>query len=276
MTGFFRRGLQVFASALPPALALLCLFPPLAGAQEGGSSLVREERVETGRFGVEEPESPGAAPQGEPEFSTQWLYLGLRAGPSLRFYTPTGDIPYTGGDTFAPSMDAAFQANFQFLSFLSLQGEVVFTWDSASRWAYNLVTTEGNEKEIDRYTWNYNSLSLQFPLTARLNFYPGRFRVSPFLGTYFLLPLGDLTVKSSQGGGEESGAYGYSLPLGLLGGLNGALKVGPGWIFADLRYAADLGELEPEGGERQYRRSMVSFTMGYELGFFTRKGRNHE
>jgi hypothetical protein len=63
-----------------------------------------------------------------------------------------------------------------------------------------------------------------------------------------------------------------------LGGLSGALKLGPGLIFAELRYAADLGEPEPRDAEiRAYRRSMASLTLGYELGFFVKKGgTNHE
>jgi hypothetical protein len=53
--------------------------------------------------------------------------------------------------------------------------------------------------------------------------------------------------------------------------------MGPGAIIADLRYAADLGSLEAKnGGIEAFRRGMISLTVGYELGFFTRKGGSRE
>jgi hypothetical protein len=58
--------------------------------------------------------------------------------------------------------------------------------------------------------------------------------------------------------------------VGFLGGLSGAMKFGPGMIIADLRYAADLGDFEARD-TKIFRRSMVSFTVGYELGFFTKQ-----
>ncbi|MDR1972992.1 MAG: hypothetical protein LBQ46_13855 [Treponema sp.] len=241
-------------------LLVCCLLPLAAFAQT-------EEWVETGRFGAEEPVL-NEAPAGFNGLRDRWLYLGFRVGPSLRFYTPSGDTPYTGGDTHAPSLDTALQANVRILSFLSFQAEAVFTWDSASIWAYR----PGSNNEIDRYTWDYSAYSLQFPLTLHLNFYPRRFRVSPFLGTYLLVSLGDLEVGNSLGGGKEAYAQRFSLPLGLVGGLNAAMKLGPGMIFTDLRYAADLGRLKIDDQNiQEYRRSMVSFTLGYEFGLFTKK-----
>jgi hypothetical protein len=184
-------------------------------------------------------------------------------------YTPTDDTPYTGGDAFGFALDTALQASVQILPFLSVQGELVFTWDRASRWDY-FHTISG---ERDRFTWDYTSFSLMFPLVAKLNFYPGKFRVSPFLGLYFLVPLGDIQISESLTNGKESSSYRYSPPVGLLGGLSGAMKLGPGMIFADLRYAADLGEAEPAGDIKTYLRSMGSLTFGYEWAFFTKKGR---
>jgi hypothetical protein len=253
-----------------PALLLallLCRLAPFAIAQ----TTQTEERIDTGRFGTEEAESSGS-PEGK-GLDTEWLYLGLRVGPSLRFYTPSGDTPYTGGDTHAVSLDTALQANVQALPFLSIQGEMIFTWDDASTWAY-LQNPDG---ETSRYTQDYHSFSLQLPLLAKLDFYPGKFRVSPFLGFYYFSPLGEIENTNSRTGEKQSWSYSVSPPLGLLGGLNGAVKLGPGIIFADLRYAADLGESEGPGGEGLYRRSMLSLSLGYEFGFLTKKkGESHE
>jgi hypothetical protein len=262
MKGYFRRKIRR-AALLAALFPLFCICSPFAAAQTR-----TEEEVTTGRFGAEEPEDPGAAAP-EKGLDTDWLYLGVRTGPSLRFYTPSDDTRFTGNDTNAVSMDLAFQVNLKVLSFLSIQAEMVFTWDRASLWAYS------GGSMSDRYSRDYTGFSLQFPLIAQFDFYPGRFRISPFLGVYFLVPLGKLQAESSLNGESRSMDYKFSPPLGLLGGLNGALKFGPGAIVADLRYAADLGKLEAaEGKIQEFKRGMISLTVGYEFGFFTKKRGN--
>jgi hypothetical protein len=223
--------------------------------------------VETGRFGAAEPETEGAGELAR--YRGHWLFMGARVGPSLRFYTPSGDTPYTGGDARSFSLDAALFAALQIVPRLSVQGEVVFTFDRASSWDYSGPTVQN----IDRYAREYTSLSLSFPLTLRWNFYPGRFRLSPFAGFYFLLPLGKMKFSSSLAQTEESLSYKVSPPLGLLGGLSAGLKLGPGMLVADLRYAADLGEPDVRNRNMEtYLRSMISFSLGYEWAFFTKKG----
>jgi hypothetical protein len=252
------------APALLLAALLFCLFSRSASAQTR-----TEEEVIHGRFGAEEPEDPGTT-AAEKGLDTDWLYLGLRAGPSLRFYTPSHDTRFTGGDTYAVSMDLALAANVQVLSFLSIQAEMVFTWDNASLWAYRAGA--GLDR---RYTKDYTAFSLMFPLMVKFDFYPGRFRISPFLGAYLLAPLGKLEASDSLDSESRSLGYKVSPPVGFLGGLGGALKLGPGAIIADLRYAADLGELQATTGNiREFRRGMLSLTVGYEFGFFAKKRGN--
>jgi hypothetical protein len=253
--------------AMPPlvtallAAALLFVIPPLFAETR------TEEEIDTGRFGAEDTVPETAWKEG---LNTEWLYMGFRLGPSMRMYTPSDDTPYTGGDTHAAALELGIQANLQILPFLSIQGEVLFTWDNASVWDYR----RGTNNEL-RYTHDYTAFFLQFPLMVRLDFYPGkqgRVRLSPFAGMYFLAPLGELTVSNSLTNVEASVRYKSSIPLGLLGGVAGAWKVGPGAIIADLRYAADLGSLRGRDiGIREFRRSMVSLTVGYELGFFSKK-----
>jgi hypothetical protein len=267
MKGYFRRKIRGEAlpaawPAAPVLLLLLCLFPPPAAAQTR-----TEEEVDTGRFGAEEPEDSGAVP--EEDINGKWLRLGLRLGPSLRFYTPSDDTPYTGGDTRAVSMDLALQANLRILPFLSVQAEAIFTWDNASLWAYR----KGDNDEVDRYTNDYTVFFLQFPLLVKFDFYPGKFKISPFFGGYCMVPLGNMGASNSLGGGEHSFSWRVSPPLGLLAGISGARKMGPGAIIADLRYAADLGGIEARnGGTEEFMRGAISLTVGYELGFFSRKG----
>ncbi|MDR0655071.1 MAG: hypothetical protein LBG22_02055 [Treponema sp.] len=256
----WKAALPALVTALL-ATALLFAAPRSAFAQTQ-----TEEWVDTGRFGAEEPEEEPAAPQAaEKGLDTDWFYLGLRTGPSLRFYTPSDDTLYTGNDTLSVSMDIALQANVHLLSFLSLQTEMVFTWDNASLWAYT-----GTIAANDRYTRDYTAFSFQFPFIAKFDFYPGSFRLSPFAGIYGLVPLGKLEASVSLNDDKESLSYKISPSMGFLGGLGGGMKFGPGMIIADLRYAADLGDFEA-GGTKIFRRSMISLTVGYELGFFTKK-----
>jgi hypothetical protein len=254
-----RRG----AAAVVLTAALLFRALPSAAAQEE-----TVEWVETGRFGAGEGGPPQIAPM-KPAYTNKRLHLGARLGPSMRIYTPSGDTPFTGRDTMAFSMDAAVQANLQVLSFLSIQGEAVFTLDNASDWIYS----RNPNGQIDRYARDFGSFSLQIPLLVHLNFYPGKFRLSPFFGAYYLAALGRLKTSDSQNNQESSWSYGYNPPFGLAGGLNGAMRLGSGMIFLDLRYTADLGEPTVKMGElKTYRRSMVSFSLGYEFGFFTKRG----
>lgn len=250
---------------------LLCLFPFVVGAQTEESASRTEEWVNTGRFGAEDEEENSSSESAG--YYGHWLYLGARLGPSLRFYTPAGDTPYTGGDTLGIALDTAVFATLQIFHRLSVQGEAVFTWDKAASWDYMGPTVN----EIDRYTREYTSLSLSFPLTVKWNFYPGRFRISPFAGVYALVPLGKMGVASSLANASESRAYRFSLPLGFLGGLAAGFKLGPGMVVGDLRYAADLGKPKLRDGDMaSYLRSMVTLSFGYEWAFFTKKGGSRE
>jgi hypothetical protein len=253
-------------------LLLLWAFPSSSEAQTR-----TKEQIETGRFGVEEQEPSETALTGETNYANHWFYLGLRTGPSLRFYTAPEDTPHTGGDAYGYSMDTAFQATWQIFSFLSLQGEMIFTWDNASVWGY-FREPGASVHRAERYTENFSSFSLLFPLTARLDFYPGIFRLSPFFGAYYITPLGNLEHGNSRNGDSESLAYQVPPPFGLTLGVSWALKMGAGSIFADFRYAADLGEPEPKDGTLDtYHRNMVSVTLGYEFGFFAKKrSENHD
>jgi hypothetical protein len=250
-----------------PLMAALLFFgmaPFFAAAQ------ISEERIETGRFGAEEPESEDGSGPGGKTYKNHWLFLGARLGSSLpAFYTPEGDTAFTGGDTYSLSLDLGLQASVQLFSRLSLQAEVNVVLDRGSLWFYAL---NSNGIDVDSHTRQFTGASLQFPFMAKLNFYPGKFRVSPFLGIEVLVPLGTMRVNDLFAG-ERSYAYAYAPPLGLLGGLGAAFPAGPGMIFADLRFAAELGkpELREGGGVETFRRSRVVISAGYEFGFFKKQ-----
>jgi hypothetical protein len=246
---------------LAAGLLLFSMAPFFAAAQ------TTEEHIETGRFGAEEP-TAGEENSDNISYNNHWLFWGARIGPSFRFYTPSGDTAFTGGDTYSISLDLGILALVPILPVFSVQAEAVFTWDNASKWEY----TSQNGSNVDRYTRTFTGFSLQLPLMAKLNFYPGKFRLSPFLGGYLFLPLGKIKTGSPLDD-EESFSYSLSPPLGLLGGLSLEFPLGTGMIFADIRYAVDLGEpeLKGGGGNGTYRRRKVTLSIGYEFGFFKKQ-----
>jgi hypothetical protein len=242
-------------------LMFFCTVPFFAAAQ------TREERIETGRFGAEEPDT-GAASAEDIPYKNRWLHLGLRAGPSLGIYIPEDDTAFTGGDSFSPTFSAGFQAGVEITPLFSVQAEAVFTWDNGSRWDYELLP---GDDDIISYQKRFKGYSLQFPLLAKLNFYPGKFRLSPFAGAYVIVPLGKMEVDDSIA--EDSYTYSYSLPLGLLGGLSLGFPLGPGMIFADIRYTADLSgpELRDSGEIKTSIRNTAALSLGYEFAFFKKR-----
>jgi hypothetical protein len=62
-----------------------------------------------------------------------------------------------------------------------------------------------------------------------------------------------------------------------LGGISATYPLGPGLIFADFRYASDLGkpDLEDSGGMETFRRHMVSLSFGYEFGLIKKAARGN-
>jgi hypothetical protein len=247
---------------LSAAMVALCGVPCLAPAQT---------TTETGRFGAEEPVIAESAAAPGATHNNRWLFLGLRAGPSLRLYTPSQDAAFTGGDTYRPSPELGILADFRIGRLFSVQTEIDFTWDRAAVWEY---AANEDQNDLERYTRHFEGFSLHFPFMAKLNFYPGKFRVSPFFGPYVILSLGKMKTGRPRSD-DVSSAASLSPPLGLLGGVSLSYPLGPGMIFADLRYAVDLGEpdLSAIGITETYKRRMVSLSMGFEFGLIRKQQR---
>jgi hypothetical protein len=210
----------------------------------------------------------------------RWLYVGLRAGGSFRFYIlPTLVKDYSSNFTQSFSYEAAVQLGFRFLSFMSVQVEAVFTQDSAP---FRGPKFQLNETEIRYvyYTDSYNSKSLMFPVTVKFPLEFAPYIVSPFAGAYFILPLGQMEVATTEEG-KTGGSYeyAYSLQLGITFGVDLGVRLGPGILFLDLRYNGDLGNTivqMDDGTTREYTRNMFSFSLGYELAILNKRRRVRE
>jgi hypothetical protein len=215
----------------------------------------------------------------EPPADT-WLdpffMLGFRAGLSPRWYVRPNEI--TPGAS-ALNLEGGVSGALRLSSRFSVQLEILLTRDTV---VYRGLGGSGkdfleNEK--------LSSFTMTIPLLAKMNFRAGQFRLSPLAGLYVMLPLGDTgySYHYSSGDGSKSYSWSYSLPLGVTAGFEGAVRYGPGRIFAGLRYAGDFGNTSinddpnfskhhtSQNGKTSYRRHTFSLYLGYEFGFFEGK-----
>ena len=109
---------------------------------------------------------------------------------------------------------------------------------------------------------DYQSMSLTIPLMVKGIFRFTRLVVSPLAGVYLTLPLGQMTTDNGKS------AFLVTPPLGGSAVAELGMHLGPGLLFLDIRYAADFGPTVLKGETTVYRRSMVSFSLGYKFGLF--------
>jgi hypothetical protein len=191
------------------------------------------------------------------------ITVGFRSGVSQRWYTAPDE---TAAGAHALNYEGGVFLSVLLSSLFSLQAEANFSWDSL---VYRGIDKTG---EGDSYTpvlanKNYTSYSLMLPLLFKVNFKPGRFRLAPFAGIYAFLPLGETSYRKNPDGEEKSYSWSSGVPVGFTTGLETAMKFGPGMILADIRYAGDFDTITIHDADTVYKRSMISFTLGYAFGF---------
>jgi hypothetical protein len=203
-------------------------------------------------------EPPAVELKPDPAFT-----LGFRFGVSPRWYISPGE---QSAGAEALIVEGGASASFRLNPLLALQVELILTGDT--------VVYRGLSASDEIYNVKYSSLFLAVPLLLRMNFRPGPVRLSPLAGLYFVLPLGDIRHRKSTEGSSRSYSYSFSVPLGFTLGFEGAVKFGPGEVFADLRYSGDFGMVEINDLEKtKYKRHTFSITLGYEFGFLDRNKR---
>jgi hypothetical protein len=240
-------------------------------------SRIPEERTVTNSIVEVKTDSSGQQYEVTNDPLNRWLYVGGRAGGSLRFYTlPQLVQDYSSNFTQGFSFEVALQFGFRFLSFMSVQAEVIFTQDQAPFRGpkFNMLD---EEIRYIYYTDSYTSKSLMIPLTLKFPMAFDPYMVTPFGGIYLALPLGQMSLETSNPNGK-SGVfeYGLTMGLGLTIGVDLGLRLGPGILFLDLRYSGDFGDTiiqMDDGTTRSYNRKMLSFSIGYELALLNKKRR---
>jgi hypothetical protein len=202
------------------------------------------------------------------------IYLGVRPGITIHFYNTT-DTAFTG-NTAEDSLSLDFAAHFavQVNPYFALQTEFAFTADS-----FSVSHDKDAYDEYDNLLYNYTttdtftSKSLLIPVMAKLTLKPGVFSFNALGGLYFTIPLGQMEWSDSFWGTSRTTENTNSL-LGFVTGGGLGMKIGPGVLYADVRYWGDFSAAKIQAGNFSgniYRRSMLSFGIGYEIGFFTIK-----
>ncbi|MDR2071228.1 MAG: PorT family protein [Treponema sp.] len=218
--------------------------------------------------------------EAESETEKKWddkiINLGFRSGVSRHWYTaPKETAPGAQSLNYEGGVFIALRFN----SLISLQAEADFVWDDL---VYRGITNVSTPPAYTPVLVNkkYRSFSLIFPVLLKLNFRPGNFRIAPYGGVFAFVPLGETLYRSKPG--EDKDSFSWSadaIPLGFSAGFEAAAKLGPGMILADIRYSGDFSGITIHGAEItshdaskiSYKRGMLSFTIGYALGFINVK-----
>jgi hypothetical protein len=193
------------------------------------------------------------------------LYLGLMGGGSYGVYLDARLDNYVSAEVPFGYQFSLFAA-YKFLSFLSLQAGASVYFDSAEFRASAI-----NNGTLTYRTDTYQSWTLQVPVTAKFTFPLDPFILSLFVGPYFTVPLGPMTRKTAGSAIQLTTDYTLSLPIGVTGGVEVGGRLGPGILFADLRYGADIGRTHINDSGLEFHRSRISLSLGYQLGFFKKK-----
>jgi hypothetical protein len=205
----------------------------------------------------------------EKGWQDKFINVGLRSGLPQRWYLAAGE---TSPGAHALNFEGGILASVLINSLLSFQMEIDFTWDNV---VYRGISSAGGGGGYSPVASNkkYTSFSMTFPFFIKANFKPGNFRIAPFAGLYAFAPLGKASYQENPSGKKESFSQSVDFPMGFIGGLEGAMKFGPGMIIADVRYLGDFGTITIHDADRTaYNRRMVSVTLGYAIGFIDMKG----
>jgi hypothetical protein len=182
----------------------------------------------------------------------KWIYLGLRAGTSMGFYTRPEASPFaeSGANRYF-NFEAGVSLAWHFLPFLDLQGEAVFHTDYAP---FNSDDP-------------FIAQSMMFPVLLKFSLRKPPLLAAILGGVYFISPLGDMENRTMGG----SFGYSYELPLGYTAGVNLGVTAAGHILLLDVRWSEDLRPTIKDTGETLYKRGMLTISVGFELGLFTKK-----
>jgi hypothetical protein len=200
--------------------------------------------------------------------------LGLRFGISPRWYVGPGEV---SPGAWATNLEGGISGALRLNSLFSLQLELLLTADT--------LIYRGLEKDFLENE-KFSSLSMTIPLVCKINLRAGPVRLSPLAGLYLTAPLGETRYHYhyNTGKGDKSYSWSWSVPMGFTAGIEGAVRAGPGRVFAGMRYAGDFSKItindDPQfrkhsyannNDRTNYQRYSFSLYFGYEFGFLDGK-----
>ena len=190
--------------------------------------------------------------------------IGARAIGILPFYEPNADykasvapvsLDFKGGIGFG----AAVQASFNFIRLLGVQAEVIYNSDN--------VNVSGSYMGATQDAGTFKTTSLLIPVLVRVGLPLGPVQLTAVVGPYYTLALGDMEVKDTSGAGVQGEWEGS---LGAMAGVILGIPIGPGALFADVRYAYDFSETKAKDGSQTqglYQKGAIHCGVGYAIQF---------
>lgn len=143
-------------------------------------------------------------------------------------------------------------AGFNFLFFLGLHTELGFTANNGAK-----GEIQGQEVGL-----RFSTIDIPICLTARVPI--GPVHVMAMIGPNFSFPVGD--VKGVLFDNQSPGSITSKCIVGILGGAEAGLALGPGSLVLGVRYLSDLQDFKVESVKALVRRSF-DVTLGYEFRF---------
>jgi hypothetical protein len=188
--------------------------------------------------------------------------IGARLGGAIPFYETGDDLKSLAPAGFSIDLEGsfgfifAFQAAYNFTPMMGVQVEGIYNSDKID---IKMAGIKGGTLKAS---------SLLIPVLFRIGTTVGpEIQIGGLAGPYFTLPLGDGEVTIT-GMGSEKGKWTGSIGL-MFGGFVGK-KIGPGTLFADLRYGFDFSDTKFDDAGTEVtvlKKSSFQISAGYSYKF---------
>jgi TolB-like protein len=185
------------------------------------------------------------------DWKHKWVYAGARSGFSSHDYVLNTFEDINAENNF--SFEAALQGEVQIMPLLAVQTELLLSSDK-------IYIADIGYKDL-----TCTATTLQIPLLAKFTYRPNKFYFAGFAGPYIALPLGQMEINYN----DAVNKYDFSTTIGLTGGADAGIKLVGGILFLDARYSGDFLFFKANDAP-QYRRKMLSISIGYNYGFINK------
>jgi hypothetical protein len=237
------------------------------------------------------------------EWKQKRWYLGARAGGDLNLFSFGNDTRGFFDKLDSPSwFNIAFETGIQITDFFAIQVELIYSRDVVNMKGdedvdfIDFLSSPSNSlMEMYKYYNREPSLTLTtdyllIPVLAKLTARPTIFELSGLAGVYFTVPLGDIKFVFNSEYYERiiiNTEFAWdSPPIGLMVGANFGIKLGPGVLFADIRFMMDFMPIKNKEGSvtwdswpydkwtflsnELFERRKMLFDLGYRIGYGNR------